>query len=397
MTTTSKPDDGVAISGRLALSAAAGRLARLVVKTIIRHTGLLAPIADAIALVAEFTRSSQEIGDAYNAWSGGHNHACCLFALGEHEAAREMLNEQQRQLGGESGFRRHLILQVLGQIELAEGRHDLAIACQTEALNIAERLNMPMFAMNACHSLVDALERIGDAQAALAQHRRYHALYVKLASNQAQAHARAMAVKYETEKTLALADAQRQRADRLATANSSLIEERALLQRTSMEDALTGLANRRSFDQALERALGDGGDAPTRALALLDVDHFKRINDRFSHLVGDEVLRRLGAVLKRCCRKHDQAARYGGEEFAVILTGVDRPAAHAACERLRAAVQAEPWLQLHPELRVTVSIGLVHETEQWASGASQSLLATADARLYAAKRGGRNRVVGDAA
>ena len=125
------------------------------------------------------------------------------------------------------------------------------------------------------------------------------------------------------------------------------------------------------------------------------MDHFKDINDRFSHPVGDEVLRRLGAVLKRCCRKYDLAARYGGEEFAVILTGVDRPAARTACERIRAAVEAEPWPLLHPQLRVTVSIGVVHEDEQEASGASQSLLATADARLYAAKRGGRNRVVGE--
>jgi diguanylate cyclase (GGDEF)-like protein len=132
-----------------------------------------------------------------------------------------------------------------------------------------------------------------------------------------------------------------------------------------------------------------------RALALLDLDRFKCINDRYSHLVGDEVLRRLAALLLRTCRRHDLAARFGGEEFAMILTGVDHAQALAACERVRAAVASEPWWQLHPELHVTVSIGLVHEDEASQPDQRHGLLATADARLYAAKRGGRNRVVGD--
>ena len=348
-----------------------------------------------IELVAEFTRTSVEIGDEYNVWSGGHNHACCLFALGEHGAARDMLNEQLRALDGEAGFRRHLILQVLGDIEGAEGHTDLAIAHQTEALEIAVRLQMPMFAMNACRSLVDALERSGDARAALAQHRRYHDFYVQLASSQAQMNARAMAVKYETEKTLALAEAQRQRADRLASANTSLIEDKAQLQRTSMEDALTGLANRRHFDQTWALALQEGASPAVRALALLDLDRFKCINDRYSHLSGDEVLRRVGALLLRTCRRHDLAARFGGEEFAMILTGVDRAQALAARERVRAAVARELWWKLHPELHVPVSIGVVHEDEASPPGQRQGLLATADARLYAAKHGGRNCVVGD--
>jgi diguanylate cyclase (GGDEF)-like protein len=252
-----------------------------------------------------------------------------------------------------------------------------------------------MFAMNACRSLVDALECSGDTRAALAQHRRYHDFYVQLASSRAQTHARAMAVKYETEKALALAEAQRQRADRLSSANTSLIEDKAQLQRTSMEDALTGVANRRHFDQAWALALQEGTLPAGRALALLDLDRFKCINDRYSHLVGDEVLRRLGALLLRICRRHDLAARFGGEEFALILTGVDRAQALAACERVRAAVADEPWVQLHPGLRVTVSIGVVHEDEAIPPGPHHGLLATADARLYAAKRGGRNRVVGD--
>jgi diguanylate cyclase (GGDEF)-like protein len=348
------------------------------------------------ALLEDFVRNSQEIGDTYNAWIGAYNQACCLFGMGEHAAAFERLNTQLRQLGSECGSRRQLLIQMLGDIHLAQGRQELAIACQTEAMDIAERLQLPLLAMDACRSLVAALEQSGDFRAALAQHRRFHALYVQLASSKAQAHARAMAVIYETEKTQALAEAQRQRADRLATVNNDLVQEKEVLQRSSMEDALTGLANRRRFDEALEHALGARGNPPERALAMIDVDHFKRINDRFSHLLGDEVLRRLGALLLGHCRKQDLAARYGGEEFVLILTDVDPATARATCERLRAAVEAEPWSVVHPDLHVTVSIGVVHAAEAQAPGEHHNLLAIADTRLYAAKRSGRNRVVAGA-
>jgi diguanylate cyclase (GGDEF)-like protein len=317
------------------------------------------------------------------------------FALGEHGAARDMLNEQLRGLDGEAGFRRRLILQVLGDIEGAEGRTDQAIARQTEALDIAVRLQMPMFAMNACRFLVVALERSGDARAALAQHRLYHDFCVKLASSRAQTHARAMTVTYETGKALALAEAQRRRADQQTSANTSLIKEKAQLQRTSMEDGLTGLANRRHFDQAWALSLQEGALPAGRALALLDLDRFKCINDRYSHLVGDEVLRRPGALQLRSCRRHDLAARFGGEVFAMTLTGVARAQALAACVRVRAAVDSEPWWQLDPDLQVTLSIGVVHEDEARPSGQCHGLLATADARPCAVKRCGRNRVVGD--
>jgi diguanylate cyclase (GGDEF)-like protein len=351
----------------------------------------------ALDLMETFTRISLKIGDAYHAWIGGYNQASCLFAMGEHEAARKQLQMQLKPLEGERGARHLYIVQLLGDIHLAEGRHDLAIACQTEALELAERLQLPLLAMEACRSLVEAHERRGDHREALAQHRRFHAFYVQLASKKAQAHARALAVMYQTERSLALAEAERDRADRLASANSGLVQEKAMLQRSSMEDSLTGLANRRRFDQALEETLGPDGAPRDRALAMIDVDHFKRINDRFSHLIGDQVLQRLGVLLQRCCRRQDLAARYGGEEFALILVDVDLPAARAACERLRATVEAESWSELHPDLQVTVSIGFVHAEENNASGEPYAMLAVADHRLFSAKHGGRNRVVGAAA
>jgi diguanylate cyclase (GGDEF)-like protein len=344
-----------------------------------------------LALLVDFTDSSLMIGDSYNAWIGTHNQACCLLAMGDHHTARAMLEQQLALLDEEHGSRHNLIFQVLGDIHLAEGRYDAAIACYTEAVQIAESLQVPLLAMDASRGLVDALEGKGNHRAALEQHRRYHELYVRLASIKAQAQARALAVMYETEKTLALAETLQRRADQLASVNSSLVAERVVLRRDSLQDALTGLANRRHFDRVLANRTHQEISPLGFALAMIDVDRFKRINDRFSHLTGDEVLRRLGALLQLHARQLDLPARYGGEEFALILVDVDRSTARHVCERLREAIESEPWSALHADLRVTVSIGVVHAHE--AVGETDALLSMADERLYAAKRNGRNRVV----
>jgi diguanylate cyclase (GGDEF)-like protein len=120
-------------------------------------------------------------------------------------------------------------------------------------------------------------------------------------------------------------------------------------------------------------------------IALIDVDHFKRVNDQHSHQVGDQVLRELAALLRAACRAGDIAARYGGEEFAVLFTDVAEAEALEAAERIRRLVEDFAWATVAAGLNVTVSIGV-------ASG--PDLLALADRRLYQAKDAGRNRVVG---
>ena len=170
----------------------------------------------------------------------------------------------------------------------------------------------------------------------------------------------------------------------------ALGERSRALERESQEDPLTAIANRRAFGRRLAaeidvaRAMGQ-----PLALAVADLDHFKIVNDRMGHGVGDEVLRRSAAVMQRHCRPVDLVARIGGEEFALILPGLDLAAATARCESLRSAVELHPWANVHPGLRVTLSIGIA----QWdgACGADE-LVHAADTRLYSAKHAGRNRV-----
>lgn len=175
----------------------------------------------------------------------------------------------------------------------------------------------------------------------------------------------------------------------LATAISAALVQRELLQRLahlSLSDPLTGLANRRSFDEALgaesARTRRAGG---TMGLVILDVDEFKQFNDRHGHQAGDEALVNVARVLAQQARAEDLACRIGGEEFALLLPGADVATAAAVAERIRVAVEGRAT----PAGAVTVSAGVA------ASGGENptALLALADSRLYDAKAAGRNRVI----
>ena len=124
-------------------------------------------------------------------------------------------------------------------------------------------------------------------------------------------------------------------------------------------------------------------------MALCDLDFFKRINDRFGHATGDEVLRRVGAILRERCRSTDLVARYGGEEFCLAFIETDAAAASRLCEELRAAVAAHDWRSVHPALAVTLSIGIADDPQL---ATHEQLLAAADRHLYRAKHEGKDRV-----
>jgi diguanylate cyclase (GGDEF)-like protein len=165
----------------------------------------------------------------------------------------------------------------------------------------------------------------------------------------------------------------------------------AELAKLADEDPLTGLANRRAAERVLALALEVPNPAPL-ALLFVDLDHFKAINDRFGHAMGDRVLRECAQLMRQGSRSQDLAARWGGEEFLLILMGADAARAGEIAERLRVAVERFDWAALHPGLSATLSIGLASSDESGAVDAGV-LLALADARVYEAKAGGRNRVV----
>ncbi len=180
--------------------------------------------------------------------------------------------------------------------------------------------------------------------------------------------------------------------DELELRNRDMADRNALLAQRAARDSLTGLLNHGAFIAQLDELLASrrAADFPA-SLLMIDIDHFKLINDRFGHPTGDEALRRIAAVLLDVVREGDIVARYGGEEFTVLFPRCPAPAAQSAAERLREAIAAiRISSALH--LSVTASFGIVTVTEPHLVVDGGEMIARADEALYAAKAGGRDRV-----
>lgn len=161
----------------------------------------------------------------------------------------------------------------------------------------------------------------------------------------------------------------------------------------SSHDALTGLANRRSFADAIERELDRVARSGDVALLLMvDIDHFKRVNDTHGHLVGDEVLKQVAARILSCVRPMDTVARFGGEEFAVVLPNCSYSYGNVVAERIRESM-ASGSIEVSPHLALplTVSVGGAY-APQWIRSEAAIWIERADRQLYRAKREGRNTV-----
>lgn len=173
-------------------------------------------------------------------------------------------------------------------------------------------------------------------------------------------------------------DARRSERDR-----AQLADEAQRLEKLSLEDPLTGLDNRRSFEAQAQAQLLRPGPA---SLALIDVDHFKQVNDLHSHVVGDRVLAQIARLMRQHVREHDLAARFAGDEFVLLLRGANEDIAQQACQRLAEAVRRHDWATLSPGLSVSISVGAAQLQQ---GDTLESLLARSDAAMYAAKKAQR--------
>lgn len=178
--------------------------------------------------------------------------------------------------------------------------------------------------------------------------------------------------------------------DKLRAMTESLSARSETLEHAALTDGLTGVQNRRYFDDALKEYLSEFRRIGRPVgLMLLDLDHFKRVNDTHGHDVGDEVLRAVASTLKDMTRYHDVVARLGGEEFAVVAPNMDADLLHKLAERIRRAIAGAAVLSGNVRLCVTASVGL----SIWdGSESAEEFFRRADQHLYEAKRLGRNRV-----
>jgi diguanylate cyclase (GGDEF)-like protein len=269
----------------------------------------------------------------------------------------------------------------LAEVLLAQGRTDEAMTELDWCLAVCRERDLLGMRVETLRVRAELLAARGDFEGAYDTHREYHTESVALRSHQLETAARTRQALFET------AEARRE-------ASRFRIQART--------DSLTGLPNRRFVNEELPRLLRE---LPERegclAAASIDVEHFKAINDRFSHQMGDEVLGRLGAILAQAVEpgelRPDAAwpefvARLGGEEFLVVLCLRSADDAARRIEHLCTAIETHRWDDLIPSLRVTVSAGLVYATS---TDDQVTLLGRADTHLYAAKERGRNLVVAD--
>jgi len=162
------------------------------------------------------------------------------------------------------------------------------------------------------------------------------------------------------------------------------------LEKQTREDALTGLYNRRYLDfllaQEFERSKRYNN---ALSVAMADIDNFKRVNDSFSHQIGDEVLKKVAFIFKQNSRIIDTISRYGGEEFVFFFPETPLQKAILACEKIRKAIELFEWKKIHPKLHVTISIGV---TSDISVQSHEKMISLADTKLYEAKQKGRNQV-----
>lgn len=260
----------------------------------------------------------------------------------------------------------------LAQIQRDTGDLDAAEA----SLDVADRLTtthaIHVLEVEAIGSRAELLAARGDHAGAYEMHCRFHAQTLELRSAASDARAQTLHATFEVDQAR---------------------HDSALYRELSCRDPLTGLYNRRHLDEDLDRRLTQGEDL---AIAMVDLDHFKRVNDTCSHEAGDAVLVRLAALLDdatAAAHAEAYAARLGGEEFLLVLPGHGTPAARAVAETLRRTIAATDWTDIAPRAPVTASIGLASSPDAGRAPLERAgLLREADRQVYAAKDAGRDRV-----
>jgi diguanylate cyclase len=244
--------------------------------------------------------------------------------------------------------------------------------------------------------LLEVQEEVGEAGGRLSQYRDTLGRFAAVLGGETELKVNSADVSEVIEETRSTEQSQRDMQDRLggvAAEMEALRKELEQIREESLTDSLTGVANRKAFDVALEQALELGNQSKRPVCVMIaDIDHFKVFNDTFGHLIGDRVLRFVAATLKRCLKGNDRPARFGGEEFAVILPNTALSGAMSVAEQIRREISSgelQDRKKAKSYGRIRISIGVA----QFRFGeTAHDFIERADQALYRAKRRGRDRV-----
>ncbi|SDJ85403.1 diguanylate cyclase (GGDEF) domain-containing protein [Cryobacterium psychrotolerans] len=343
-----------------------------------------AALEEALVLARESVAVAAAQGHYFYETIARTNLVSVLIGLQQHDEAREQ-GWLAKALAKANGFR-NLEIDIdaqLADVVRAEGRLEEATTMMTSQLTNHDVEDDPTLLARLHKALFEMHKERGRFEQALLHHEQLHALSLRATVQTAGLQSQMLINTIEIEQ--AHHEAER---SQLEVQMERLRAEEMDVQ--AHTDSLTRLPNRRALDRHLPPMMGHAQDSvKPLCAAMIDFDHFKRINDVHGHAKGDEVLTVMATMLRAVTRDTDLAVRVGGEEFLLVFGDTTLEGAAVVCERLLASVRAYPWDTLAPGLACTVSAGLA---ELEPSESVSTWLARADAALYAAKHGGRDQV-----
>lgn len=336
-----------------------------------------APLRVARPYAQEAVALAKQSGDVLQQVFSLGNLGEILVHLGAADDAARTLDEslaQARQGGFEAQVWR--IGCSIGELQLLRGQPRQAWDTLNEVMRASGAAEQRITHMRLHHALWRAARELGRTEEALQHLQTYLRMERQRAVTQLRAQSDLFVTRVEAEQMRQETQRHRARAHELEA--------------DVRRDPLTGLGNRhemeRRWPELLQQAQASG---TSLSVAMLDLDHFKQVNDRHGHAVGDRVLVALAGLLRAHTRSADLVVRTGGEEFLLVLPDTDAARAFEVCDRLRQRVEAHPWIEIAPDLGVTLSMGLTSSPPLDAA----ALSLRADAALYRAKDAGRNRLV----
>ena len=374
----------------------------------------------ALASFREAERVAIKHDDAHNVNAARLGIAESQIALGQPDAALNMLRQARAGYAAEhDASSEDMLLMITGQALARRGQHAEALARYEQALPLIQQDGNERYLAMLFKAQAASKEALGQAGAALADYKRYTDLQMKLQGKMRLEQSRMLEYEYE----IRLRDFENRQLRAEATIKQQEVAALEALRRwqwlaiglgvllmtllallawrqwrksrrlrdLTLLDPLTGVANRRGIEREAARAIG-GATRPgdSVSLLILDLDHFKAINDRHGHAAGDRVLRAAADAWHTVLRGCDPLGRIGGEEFVVVCADTTLEQAMVVAERLREATAALRFDDIDAALRVTVSIGVAQS--QRSGDTHEGVLARADAALYRAKQRGRDRV-----
>jgi diguanylate cyclase (GGDEF)-like protein len=333
--------------------------------------------AQSLKLPAHEVRNLVNLGEAH-------------IKLGQYQAALEVLHQALQNIPPQ--MEEGKIYAYLNIAQAHTDNRDQALEALEQAQKLAVKLGIMPVQVQISQAQYQIYKNQGNHTAALEAFERHFDAHNQLRQADAEKELRLFTLERDFEKTVAEAEINRLKNEELGRLLEELKQKTLELETLVKQDPLTSIYNRRFLEQTLENELQNAKSSnQPLAVAVLDVDNFKRVNDTFSHAIGDQVLQAISYLMRLSLRGNDVAARYGGEEFVLALPNTTLEHAELVCERLRLRIANHNWASIHPQLEnITVSIGI---SDDISVANHEKLLDLADRQMYIAKRSGKNRVV----